>query len=67
MSSAAAAAVLAPAHLTERFSPGYGDLDMAVQKDLCLVLDTGRTIGVTLTESCMMVPVKSVTAIVGLF
>ena len=54
-------------HTKRRFSPGYGDLDMAVQKDLCLVLDTGRTIGVTLTESCMMVPVKSVTAIVGLF
>ena len=54
-------------HTKRRFSPGYGDLDMAVQKDLCRVLDTGRTIGVTLTESCMMVPVKSVTAIVGLF
>ena len=50
-----------------RFSPGYGDLNILLQRDLCRVLDTGRRIGVTLTESCMLVPVKSVTAIVGLF
>ena len=50
-----------------RFSPGYGDLELSVQRDLCRVLDTERQIGLTLTESCMMVPVKSVTAIVGLF
>ena len=50
-----------------RFSPGYGDLDIFVQRDLCRVLDTERQIGLTLTESCMMVPVKSVTAIVGIY
>ena len=50
-----------------RFSPGYGDLDISVQRGLCRVLDTERQIGLTLTESCMMVPVKSVTAIIGLF
>ena len=51
---------------TRRFSPGYGDLDISVQRGLCRVLDTERQIGLTLTESCMMVPVKSVTAIIGL-
>ena len=50
-----------------RFSPGYGDLELSVQRDLCRVLDTERQIGLTLTESCMMVPVKSVTAIIGLY
>ena len=49
-----------------RFSPGYGDLPLTAQKDLFKVLDLPRRLGVTLTESLLMVPTKSVTAIVGL-
>ena len=48
-----------------RFSPGYGDWQLSEQKMFFQLLNC-QSIGLTLTESCMMVPVKSVTAIVGL-
>ena len=54
-------------HLTWRFSPGYGDLPLETQRDLVRVLDLSRRIGVSLTESCLMVPSKSVTAILGIY
>lgn len=53
-------------HLTDRFSPGYGDFPITMQKDFCSVLDTQRKIGVTVSESGIMIPRKSVTAIIGL-
>ena len=49
-----------------RYSPGYGDLPLIVQKDIFRQLDITRRIGVTLNESMLMTPVKTVTAIVGL-
>lgn len=49
-----------------RFSPGYGDLPLAFQQSLLGATDASRKIGLTLTESLMMVPTKSVTAIIGL-
>lgn len=48
-----------------RFSPGYGDLPLAVQSQLFAVLDCGRRIGLTLNDSLLMSPSKSVTAFVG--
>lgn len=53
-------------YLTDRFSPGYGDLPLALQKPLCAALDTPRRLGVHVTESLLLNPVKSVTAIIGL-
>lgn len=52
--------------LTFRFSPGYGDLPLALQQDFIRSLDTPRKIGLTLTESCMLAPQKSVTAVLGI-
>ncbi len=49
-----------------RFSPGFGDLQLAVQKEFLGLLDAGRRMGITLSESCLMAPSKSVTAIIGL-
>ena len=49
-----------------RFSPGYGDFRLEHQRDLCHLLDTPRKIGLTVTESCLLAPVKSVTAVIGL-
>jgi 5-methyltetrahydrofolate--homocysteine methyltransferase len=49
-----------------RFSPGYGDWALEEQKILFSVLDCAHTIGLTLTESCMMAPVKSVTAVIAI-
>ena len=49
-----------------RFSPGYGDLSLQYQKDLFRVPDITRNIAVSLSDSCLMTPSKSVTALVGL-
>ena len=49
-----------------RFSPGYGDFPLEHQREIFRVLDCPRKIGLTLTDSCIMVPVKSVTAVMGL-
>lgn len=59
------AAAEAPRYLTDRFSPGYGDLPFSQQPDFCRLLDVGRRIGVTLTDSGLMLPQKSVTALLG--
>ena len=52
--------------LVPRYSPGYGDLPLEIQKDVFRALDCERTIGVTLTESLLMQPAKSVTALIGM-
>ena len=52
--------------LTDRFSPGYGDLPMQTQKDLLLSLNAEKLLGVYLMESLLINPSKTVTAIVGL-
>ncbi len=49
-----------------RFSPGYGDLPISVQRDIFAVLDLQRTLGITLNGSLLMSPTKSVTAFAGL-
>lgn len=51
--------------LTDRFSPGYGDMPLECQKTLCTVLDTQKKAGIALSRSGLMIPVKSVTAIMG--
>lgn len=53
-------------YLTSRFSPGYGDLPLRVQRDVFRVLDCPRKIGLTLNESLLMSPSKSVTAFLGI-
>lgn len=52
-------------YLKHRFSPGYGDLSMEHQRDVIRLLQAEKTIGLTLSESLMMIPTKSVTAIIG--
>lgn len=52
--------------VTSRFSPGYGDLPLTVQKDFFRILDINRKIGISLCDSMLMVPSKSVTAIAGI-
>ena len=48
-----------------RFSPGYGDLPLEMQKKIFAVLDCPRMIGLSLNENLMMSPSKSVTALIG--
>ena len=49
-----------------RYSPGYGDVPLDVQKDFFRLLPCTR-IGLTLMDTLIMAPEKSVTAFVGLF
>lgn len=49
-----------------RYSPGYGDLPLALQADIVRTLDCRRKIGMSLSDSLLMTPTKSVTAIVGI-
>lgn len=53
--------------LNRRFSPGYGDLSLEVQPQFLKTLGADRQLGLTLTENYLMIPRKSVTAILGLF
>lgn len=52
-------------YLRPRFSPGYGDFDISYQRPLMQMLDCAKTIGLTMTDSFMMTPTKSVTALIG--
>ena len=49
-----------------RFSPGYGDFPLEYQQDFAHILRMQKEIGVSLTESLLMIPTKSVTAIIGI-
>jgi len=48
-----------------RFSPGYGDWDIRFQPEM-IRLSQANQIGISLTESMMLLPRKSITAIIGL-
>ena len=54
------------AALRPRFSIGYGDTDLSWQKDILNILDASRKIGISLNESMLMSPTKSVTAFIGI-
>ena len=49
-----------------RFSPGYGDALLSASADLIALLDATRRIGLAMTRSYMMTPIKSVTALIGI-
>lgn len=52
--------------LLPRFSPGYGAFPLTAQRDMFRLLDCSRKIGVSLQESLLMTPTKSVTAVVAI-
>ena len=51
---------------TSRYSPGYGDLPLESQKDVFALLSPESRIGISLNESLLMTPSKSVTALFGI-
>lgn len=51
--------------LRSRYSPGYYDLKLETQKQFFELMDITKRIGVTLSESMLMIPSKSVTAFIG--
>lgn len=52
--------------LRPRFSPGYGDLPLSVQRQIFDFINPNR-IGLCLTDSLLMTPTKSVTAFAGIY
>ncbi|WP_313075040.1 vitamin B12 dependent-methionine synthase activation domain-containing protein [Lacrimispora sp.] len=52
-------------YLRPRFSPGYGDFALDCQRNITAVLETSKRVGIMLTDSLLMTPSKSVTAIMG--
>lgn len=53
--------------LNRRFSPGYGDLPLETQKPFLEVLKASQHLGINLTPTYLMIPRKSITAVIGLF
>lgn len=53
-------------YLTDRFSPGYGDMPLIQSREICEVLNAQRRIGLTVSKSGIMIPRKSVTAVMGI-
>ena len=68
---AEAAADSAEKHITRgervkhRFSPGYADSELSIQRDIFRILDVTRNIGVCLLDSCLMSPMKSISAFIA--
>ena len=50
-----------------RFSPGYGDLPLALQPRFIEALNAQKLLGISVNKSLLLVPAKSITAVVGLF
>lgn len=57
---------LKPGFLTERFSCGYSDLDLALQPKIVKEIQKKRNIGISCLPSLLMVPMKSITALIGI-
>ena len=53
-------------YLTSRFSPGYGDYPLEYQDLIVRYIDGQRKIGLNVTANSLMVPRKSVTALLGI-
>lgn len=49
-----------------RFSPGYGDVPLSIQKAFLSEINAVKTVGIALTDGNLMVPEKSVSAFMGL-
>ena len=53
-------------YLTPRYSPGYGDFPVEMQGMLVKALDAHKTTGLTASENHILIPRKSITAILGM-
>ena len=53
-------------YITNRYSPGYGDLPININEDIINLLNTSKKIGLTITKDKIMIPRKSVIAIIGI-
>ncbi|WP_097026493.1 vitamin B12 dependent-methionine synthase activation domain-containing protein [Clostridium peptidivorans] len=51
--------------ITYRYSPGYGDFFIDIQPEIINALDAQKNIGLTVTENNILIPRKSVSAVIG--
>jgi cobalamin-dependent methionine synthase I len=49
-----------------RFSPGYADLELSMGREILLLTDAERVLGIKLSEGGLMIPKKSVNAIIAI-
>lgn len=54
------------AYFTWRFSPGYGDFPLDIQKEFLEVMNAQKRIGLCTDENNILIPRKSVTAVAGI-
>ncbi len=52
--------------LTRRFSPGYGDLPLSIQPQMISATNANKYLHISVNESLLMIPQKSITAIIGI-
>lgn len=52
--------------ITYRYSPGYGDLPIELQPKILNLLEAQKRIGLTVSDNFILLPRKSVTAIIGI-
>ena len=50
-----------------RYSPGYGDFPLESQRQIVSLIGCDKGIGLTVTDSSLLIPRKSVTAVIGIF
>jgi hypothetical protein len=53
-------------NVTKRFSPGYADFSLEFQEYLLRRLDAKENIGIMLSSNYLMIPMKSITAVIGI-
>lgn len=51
--------------ITYRYSPGYGDFNIGIQPFFIKVLEADKKIGLSVTEDNILLPRKSITAVIG--
>ena len=51
---------------TWRFSPGYGDMPLSVQNDFLNLINAEKRLGICVSDGGLLIPTKSVTAIIGI-
>ena len=66
VSQQAADSETGPTYTTSRFSPGYGDYPITEQARIVRQLDGQRQIGLNVTKDSLMIPRKSITALIGI-
>ncbi|WP_350454780.1 vitamin B12 dependent methionine synthase [Slackia heliotrinireducens] len=54
-------------HANWRYSPGYGDFPLEIQSAFVRALGADKMLGITVTDTDLLIPSKSVTAVIGLF